>query len=80
MKKFTVRLNDYIYDRLNLVASDNKISINKIIGVIAEKYIYESSELNYLKEIDNKLKMLSDKLESISKNQHKHIRISKQHH
>lgn len=79
MKKFTVRLDDYIYDRLNLVAKDSRVSINKIIGVIVEKYIYESNEVNYLKEIDNKLKMLSDKLESISKNQHKHIKISKQH-
>ena len=79
MKKLTVRLEDYIYDRLGLVANDNGISINKTIGVIVEKYIYETTEVNYLKEIDDKFKIISDKLESISKNQHKHIKISKQH-
>ena len=56
MKKLTVRLEDYIYDRLYLVANDNTTSVNKVVASILEKYINEPREINYLKEIDEKLK------------------------
>ena len=39
MKKLTVRIEDYVYDRLFLVAKDNSTSTNKIINAIIEKYI-----------------------------------------
>ena len=55
MKKLTVRLEDYIYDRLYLVANDNTTSVNKVVASILEKYINEPREINYLKEIDEKL-------------------------
>ena len=67
MKKLTVRLEDYIYDRLYLVANDNTTSVNKVVASILEKYINEPREINYLKEIDEKLKNIDDKLEKISK-------------
>ena len=79
MKKLTVRLNDYIYDRLYLVANDNNISVNKIVYSILEKYINEPREINYLKELDDKLFAINNKLEKISKRQYKHFRISEQH-
>lgn len=79
MKKITVRVEDYIYDRLNLVAKENTTSTNKIINAILEKYINEPKEINYLKEVDKKLKLMNDYLEKISKRQYKHFRLSQQH-
>lgn len=79
MKKLTVRVEDYIYDRLFLVAKDNSTSTNKIINAIIEKYINEPKEINYLKELDEKLKKLIELEEKISKRQYKHFRLSQQH-
>ncbi len=79
MKKLTIRIDDYIYDRLNLVSKDNKVSINKIVASILEKYINVPKEINYLKELDTKLKMLNDNIEKISKRQYKHFKVSEQH-
>lgn len=79
MKKLTIRLEDYIYDRLFLVANDNKTSVNKVVSTILEKYINEPREINYLKEIDIRLKAMNDILEKISKRQYKHFKVSQQH-
>ncbi len=79
MKKLTIRVEDYIYDRLFLVAKENETSTNKIVNAIIEKYVNEPKEINYLKEVDNKLKIINDYLEKISKRQYKHFRISQQH-
>ena len=54
MKKLTIRLEDYIHDRLNLVSKDNKTSINKTVGIILKEYIDNPKEINYLDEIDKK--------------------------
>ena len=58
MKKLTIRLEDYIYDRLFLVANENSTSANKVVATILEEYINQPREINYLKEIDEKLKKL----------------------
>ncbi len=79
MKKLTIRVEDYVYDRLFLVAKENETSTNKIVNAIVEKYINEPKEINYLKEIDNKLKIINDYLEKISKRQYKHFKLSQQH-
>ena len=79
MKKITVRVDDYIYDRLFLVAKENSTSTNKIINAIIEKYINEPKEINYLKELNDKLKTINDYLEKISKRQYKHFKLSQQH-
>lgn len=79
MKKLTIRVEDYVYDRLFLVAKENETSTNKIVNAIVEKYINEPKEINYLKEIDNKLKTINDYLEKISKRQYKHFKLSQQH-
>ena len=34
MKKMTIRLEDYVYDRLFLFSKEEEISINKIVGLI----------------------------------------------
>ena len=79
MKKITVRVDDYVYDRLFLVAKENSTSINKIINAIVEKYINEPKEINYLKELNDKLKTINEYLEKISKRQYKHFKLSQQH-
>ena len=65
MKKLTVRLEDYIYDRLYLVANDNTTSVNKVVASILEKYINEPREINYLKEIDEFWQEYLDQYNSI---------------
>ena len=79
MKKLTIRVEDYIYDRLNLVAKDNSTSTNKVVNAIVEKYINEPKEINHLKEIDDRLEKLEELVEKISKRQYKHFKLSQQH-
>ncbi len=79
MKKLTIRVEDYVYDRLFLVAKENNTSTNKIVNAIVEKYINEPKEINYLKELNDKLKTINDYLEKISKRQYKHFKLSQQH-
>ena len=79
MKKVTVRVEDYVYDRLFLVAKENTTSTNKVINTIVEKYINQPKEINYLKELNDKLQIIIDYLEKISKRQYKHFKLSQQH-
>lgn len=79
MKKLTIRIDDYMYDRLNLTATENKTSINKIIASIVKQFIDQPKEINYLKELDERLNAISKQLEGISKKQYLHFNISSQH-
>ncbi len=79
MKKLTIRLDDYVYDRLLLVSREEKKSINKIVGLIVKKEIEKPKELNILEEFDNKLISIENKLISISKKQQYHFKLSLQH-
>lgn len=78
MKKLTIRVDNSIYDRLFIVSKEKKLSVNKIISSILQKYINNPRETDYLKDIDSKLKMLSDNIERISKRQSKHFKLSQQ--
>ncbi len=79
MKKLTIRIDDYMYNRLSLASKDNKISINKIISSILKQYIDQPKEINFLKEIDNRLNLISKAIDSVSKKQNLHFDISSQH-
>lgn len=79
MKKITVRVDDYIYDRINLVAKENHISANKVIGNILKKVIEQPKEISYIEEIHKTLIKLENKLISISKRQKLHFDISAYH-
>ena len=79
MKKLTIRIDDYMYDRLNLTATENKTSINKIIDSIVKQFMDQPKEINYLKELDERLNAISKQLEGISKRQYLHFNISSQH-
>lgn len=78
MKKLTVRIDDYVYDRLNLVAKENSTSVNKVIDKILRKVIDQPKEINYIEEINNNLSTLLNELSNLSKRQIKHILITKQ--
>ena len=73
MKKLTIRLTDTIYDRLYLLASTQKTSVNRIVGAILEKY------MNDLKDNNKGLNDIYNMLEKISKRQYKHFKLSQQH-
>ena len=47
MKKLTIRIEDYMYDRLNLTATENKTSINKIIASILKQFMDQPKEINF---------------------------------
>lgn len=79
MKKLTIRIEDYMYDRLNLTASENNISINKIIASIVKQFMDQPKEINYLNELDERLSTISKQIETISKRQYLHFNISSQH-
>ena len=79
MKKLTIRVEDYVYDRLFLVAKENETFTNKIVNAIVEKYINEPKEINYLKEKNDKLQMLVELEDKIAKRQYKHFKLSQQH-
>ncbi len=79
MKKLTVRIDDYMYNRLNLTSIENKISINKIIASILKQYMDQPKEINFLKEIDNRLTLISKQIDSVAKKQYLHFNISSQH-
>lgn len=79
MKKITVRVDDYVYDRINLVAKENKISSNKVIGNILKKVIDQPKEISYIEEISKVLTRIENKIISISKKQKYHFDISAQH-
>lgn len=79
MKKLTIRIEDYMYDRLNLTASENKTSINKIISSIVKHFMDQPKEINYLKELDSRLETISKQVETVSKRQYLHFNISSQH-
>ena len=79
MKKITVRVDDYIYDRINLVAKENHTSANKVIGNILKKVVEQPKEISYIEEIYKTLIKLENKLISISKKQKLHFDISSYH-
>ena len=79
MKKLTVRVDDYIYNRLMLVSKEEKKSVNKIINLILKKEIDKSKEYDILNEVDKQLNIIDVKISSILKKQNLHFKISLQH-
>lgn len=79
MRKLTVRVDDYIYNRLMLVSEEESKSVNKIINLILKKEIDKPKEYNFLNEIDKRLNVIDEKISSISKRQYLHFKVSLQH-
>lgn len=79
MKKLTIRIDDYMYNRLNLTSIESKISINRIIASILKQYMEQPKEINFLKEIDSRLNLILKQIDSVAKKQYLHFNISSQH-
>lgn len=80
MKAITIRVDDYTFDRLNILAKENKLSLNKIITQIINETLERPTEmLNCLENFDSKLDNIIKEVEIISKRQISHIKVSKQH-
>lgn len=80
MRTLTVRVDDYIFDRINLLANENKSSLNKIVTQIIIKELEKPTEMfNSLKSIDSNLDKIKKDVDTILKRQTTHIKVSKQH-
>lgn len=79
MKKMTIRVDDYIYDRLNLIAKESKTSANKTIAKIIKDNINKNSDVDYVNSLNKKLDYLIKNIEKINKRQVAHFKLSKQH-
>lgn len=79
MKKMTIRVDDYIYDRVNLLAKENKISANKIVANILKDNLLKNNDIDYSKELNKKIDYLIRNSEDIRKRQLAHFKVSKQH-
>lgn len=79
MKKMTIRVDDYIYDRVSLLAKESKTSANKIIVKIVKDNLNKNNDIDYSKELNKKLDYLIRNLDDIRKRQLAHFKVSKQH-
>ena len=79
MKKLTVRLDDYVYDRLSLVSKEEKITINKLVNLILKKEIDKPKEFNLFESINENIKELEKNIVKLSKKQYFHFQLSLQH-
>lgn len=79
MKKMTIRVDDYVYDRVSLLAKESKTSANKIIVKIVKDNLNKNNDIDYSKELNKKLDYLIRISDAISKRQLAHFKVSKQH-
>ena len=79
MKKMTIRDDDYIYERINNIANDNKISSNKLIAKMIKNEIdtgFDINKQNYLVENFNSI---DKRLNYIEKKLLEDLKVTKQH-
>lgn len=80
MKAITIRVDDKTFDRLKLLSKENKLSLNKIIIQIINDYLNKPTEIsNCLEDFNIKLNNLLKEINTISKRQLTHLKVSKQH-
>lgn len=85
MKKISVRLDEYVYDRLSLFVKEEKehgnknISINKVINEILKNKIDMPKEISSIEKISDNLERLENMILALSKKQHFHFLVSRQH-
>lgn len=73
MKKLTIRLDDYLYDELYIIADKENVSVNKVVANI----IFQS--LNSDIPIKERLDDIINVLNEIKIKQNSHFKLSKQH-
>ena len=80
MKRISIRVEDYIFDRLNLLAKESNVSLNKIItNIIIESLEKPNEIINCLDVFNKTLENIEENLNKISKIQNAHFKVSKQH-
>lgn len=78
IKAFSVRLDEYIYNRLSLLAKENNLSLNKMINSLLLESLDKSKELNSIELIGNSLLEIEKMLTSLSKKHTLHFKITSQ--
>ena len=75
MRALSVRLDEYIYDRLSLLAKENNLSLNKMLNSLLLESLDKSKELNSIELI---AKSLEKMLTTLSKKHTLHFKITSQ--
>ena len=80
MKRISIRVEDFIFERLNLLAKESNVSLNKIItNIIIKKKKKPNEIINCLDVFNKTLENIEKNLNKISKIQNSHFKVSKQH-
>jgi len=79
MKRLTIRLDDYNFERLYLLAKNNNVSVNKMVNELLDDYFTKPKELDYIQNMKLSIDELEKMITSIAKKQSLHFKISSQH-
>jgi hypothetical protein len=79
MKKMTIRVDDYVYDKIKLISKENKISSNKVISRMLKDTIDYKSNIDYKKDLDDKFDLLNKRFDIFERRQLAHFKVSKQY-
>ncbi len=78
MRALSVRLDEYIYDRLSLLAKENNLFLNKMVNSLLLESLDKSKELNSIELIAKSLLELEKMLTTLSKKYTLHFKITSQ--
>lgn len=80
MKIITLRVDDEIYDQIYNISKQTSTSLNKTTKNIIADYLKSPRTIaSFLSEIENNLSILNREINTITRKQNLHLRISKQH-
>lgn len=78
MKIITLRVDDELYDRIYNISKQTSTSLTKTTKIIIADYLKNSRTIaSFLSEIENSLSILNHKINTITRKQNLHLRISK---
>ena len=80
MKIITLRVDDELYDQIYNISKQTSTSLNKTTKNIIADYLKSPRTIaSFLSEIENNLSILNREINTITRKQNLHLRISKQH-
>ena len=77
-QKLTIRLDEDVYQKLYFYANERKISVNKLVASMIDRCIDVPRDVDFFGNVIKYLKSLDNKIETISKRQYLHFKVSKQ--
>ena len=77
-QKLTIRLDEDVYQKLYFYANERKISVNKLVASMIDRCIDTPRDIDFFGNVIKYLKELDKKIETISKRQYLHFKVSKQ--